>query len=200
MTPVSPGLTHYSITLRLPETGGPAGAADGGERVLLVPLPGEARLDPAGHGFARLLDVAFAMSLVTRSHPPAEVLAAAAGQWWDSATMVFRHLRKLVSRELRVSAMGGPIKLMEVISVADDRGFEYLLYIVALISVNLGICNLLPFPVLDGGHLLFLLYEAVFRRKPNERVRVGLQYAGLALILALMATVSWYDLKDWLAS
>ncbi len=93
--------------------------------------------------------------------------------------------------------MGGPIKLFEAIKVADDRGFGYLLYIVALISINLGICNLLPLPVLDGGHVVFLLYQAITGRPASEKVREILQWIGLALILALMLTVTGYDIFDF---
>ena len=201
MIPVAPGLSHSLVTmLPAPAIGGPPGWDSGARRArtLLLPLPESYRQDPVGSGLVRQLDVAFQMSQEIQPHSAGAAMAIAGGQWWNSATMVFRYLRKLVVGELKVEAMGGPIKLMEVIGVADNRGFGYLLYIVALISINLGICNLLPFPVLDGGHLMFLLYEAVFRRKPNERVRVGLQYAGLALLLTLMATVSWHDLKEWL--
>ncbi|MCC8117107.1 MAG: site-2 protease family protein, partial [Planctomycetes bacterium] len=74
-------------------------------------------------------------------------VAAAGRKWGDLSLMVYRVLHKLVVRTLPLDAVGGPVQLFRIIKIADDRGFAYFLYILALISVNLGVCNLLPFPV-----------------------------------------------------
>ena len=61
------------------------------------------------------------------------------------------------------------------------------------LSVNLAVLNFLPIPVLDGGHMVFLLWEAVTRRKPSERVVAAATYAGVLFILLLMGTVTYLD-------
>ncbi|MBO7679019.1 MAG: site-2 protease family protein, partial [Thermoguttaceae bacterium] len=66
-----------------------------------------------------------------------------------------------------------------------------------VISANLAVVNILPIPVLDGGHLVFLLYEAIFRKPANENVQVILSYIGLFLLLALMAWVILLDIARW---
>jgi regulator of sigma E protease len=63
-----------------------------------------------------------------------------------------------------------------------------------LISINLAVINFLPIPVLDGGHMVFLIWEAIARRKPSERVLVTATYIGFAFVVGLMFTVIWVDL------
>ena len=72
----------------------------------------------------------------------------------------------------------------------DDGVF---LLFLCLISANLAVVNFLPIPVLDGGHMVFLIYEAITRRKPNEKIQIALSYVGLALILGLMFWVVFLD-------
>jgi regulator of sigma E protease len=64
----------------------------------------------------------------------------------------------------------------------------------ALLSVSLAILNILPFPALDGGHLMFLVYEGIFRREIPAKVKMGLQKAGMVLLLAFMAFVLYNDI------
>ncbi len=103
-------------------------------------------------------------------------------------------LHRLIVRTLPIDAVGGPVQLFRIIKIADERGVAYFLYILALISVNLGVCNLLPFPVLDGGHLVFLLIEWLMGRPPSPRVRETAQWIGLVCLLLFMMTVTGYDL------
>ncbi len=74
------------------------------------------------------------------------------------------------------------------------RGTSRLLLFLTLLSANLAIVNFLPIPVLDGGHMLFLAYEGIFRRPVSEKAQILLTYAGLILILALMLFVVYLDI------
>jgi regulator of sigma E protease len=91
-------------------------------------------------------------------------------------------------------SVGGPIKIAQLASQSSDLGLLTYLSFMALLSINLAIINILPFPALDGGHLSFLVYEAVFRREVPLRVKLGLQKVGIAVLLAFMAFVVINDI------
>jgi regulator of sigma E protease len=101
--------------------------------------------------------------------------------------------RFVVGREDRCQ-LGGPIKIAKISGQAAQLGFEWLVQLVALLSVGIGILNLLPIPPLDGGHLVFYAYEAVFRRPVSERMMEAVYRTGMFLVLAFMAFVFWNDL------
>jgi len=90
--------------------------------------------------------------------------------------------------------LGGPVKIAGMAGQAAKLGFEWLVQLVALLSVGIGILNLLPIPPLDGGHLVFYAAEAVIRRPVSERVMEAVYRTGMILVLAFMAFVFWNDL------
>ncbi|QDT56318.1 Putative zinc metalloprotease [Caulifigura coniformis] len=123
----------------------------------------------------------------------------------DAMEMSFRHtrnsvldiyltLRNLVSGDLSIRSLHGPIGIAKAASVVAEEGFADFLMFLGLISINLAVINFLPIPVLDGGHMVFLLWEAIARRKPSERVLVTATYIGFAFVVGLMFTVIWVDL------
>ena len=97
--------------------------------------------------------------------------------------------------------LGGPIRIAEVSSQVASVGFVPLLNLTAVLSVSIGLINLFPIPLLDGGHLLFYLIEAVRRRPLSERTQeIGFRI-GLAVVLMLMMFATWNDLgivRRWL--
>jgi regulator of sigma E protease len=106
---------------------------------------------------------------------------------------VFDFLRLLVTGGLRADMVGGPVSIIHISGESARRGFDTVVSLLAFLSVELGILNLLPVPVLDGGHMLFLAIEAVRRRPLSVKQRLVLQQIGLALILVVMVTVTVYD-------
>lgn len=104
----------------------------------------------------------------------------------NASTLIYQGLEKLITGVVPIDQMGGIVAMADITTKASQISISVLLIIVALISVNLGILNLLPLPVLDGGHIVFNLYEMIFKRAVNERVFVGLSYASMALLFALM--------------
>ena len=90
--------------------------------------------------------------------------------------------------------MGGPIAIIQIAWHFASSGMGSYLWLLCLLGANLAVLNILPIPVLDGGHVVFLLYEAIFRKPPNESVQVILSYMGLLLLLALMVWVFALDL------
>lgn len=117
---------------------------------------------------------------------------------------LFSVLRLLQGR-LSIKSLGGPLTIFEVAGTAAREGALNYLTLMAFISINLGLINLFPVPLLDGGHLLFLLYEGVVRRPISVRVREYAHIAGLLLLLAVMVLAfvndverQWPDIVDGL--
>jgi regulator of sigma E protease len=96
-----------------------------------------------------------------------------------------------------VKELGGPLKIAEVSGQAATLGIESFVFFMALISINLGFINLLPIPMLDGGHLLFYGVEAVQRRPVSPRVQEWAYRSGLAVLLAMMMLVTFNDLSSF---
>jgi regulator of sigma E protease len=93
-----------------------------------------------------------------------------------------------------MSELGGPILIAQLAGKQMAAGWVHLIFFMGLLSVNLGILNLLPVPVLDGGHLMFLGVEAVRRKPLSERVQIFAQQIGMALLGSLMLFVFYNDL------
>lgn len=89
----------------------------------------------------------------------------------------------------------GPVGMVGIVGEASRSGFADLLGVAAIISVNLGIFNLLPFPALDGGRLIFVLYEMIFRKPFNREWEQQMHYFGFMILLGLMAFMVFKDLK-----
>ncbi len=110
----------------------------------------------------------------------------------------FAFIGKLVTgRESVRENVGGPLIIAKQSKEAADLGPQVFLGFVAYLSIALAVFNILPIPALDGGHLVFLAYEAVVRREPSLKVRLVVQQVGVALILALMVFVIFNDAVRW---
>ncbi|PWM43838.1 MAG: hypothetical protein DBX47_06460, partial [Clostridiales bacterium] len=108
--------------------------------------------------------------------------------------LMYKTFFQLFTGQLSLEYVSGPIGTSSVISEAASYGITSLLYVVSLISVNLAVFNLLPFPALDGGRAVFLLYELVFRRKVNQKVESVIHSVGLILLLGLMVVITFKDI------
>jgi regulator of sigma E protease len=106
-------------------------------------------------------------------------------------------LSKLVTgkKKLTMKELDGPIGIVRVTGQAASRGAGNFLVFLGILSTFLGIFNLLPFPALDGGRLVFLGYEAVARRKPNAKIEAQIHAVGLAMLLMLIAVVTVFDIR-----
>jgi len=113
----------------------------------------------------------------------------------ESSKMIFQSVQKMIQGIVPSSEVGGVITIGKVISDASENGIVALFLIAALISVNLGVLNLLPIPALDGGHIMFNLYEMITKRKPSEKVLIVLTMAGWAILLGLMALGLYNDIN-----
>lgn len=115
----------------------------------------------------------------------------------EALTMVFRFLQKLGS-QVPFKMLGGPGTIAVAAGDAASQGIAQLLIFLTMLSANLAVINFLPIPVLDGGHMVFLLYEGLRGRPANEKVVMGLHMAGFAFILSLMIFVIGLDIQRWI--
>ena len=130
------------------------------------------RIDPS-------LPEAFRMSLV---------------QNWENSQAIGRGLKELVTRETQVKSLMGPIAIADLSGAAAKLGWRSLLDLMAMISLNLALLNLMPVPVLDGGQIAILMLEGIARRDMSARAKERIAMVGAALILALMVTVIYNDI------
>lgn len=91
-------------------------------------------------------------------------------------------------------AFGGPIKIAQIAAKSADSGISSFLYFLALLSLSLAILNIMPFPVLDGGHLVMIIVEAVIKREIPIKIKMAIQNTGLVLLLLLMAFIIYNDI------
>ncbi|GMW03546.1 MAG: hypothetical protein AMXMBFR84_46800 [Candidatus Hydrogenedentota bacterium] len=141
------------------------------------------------------VEVAFGTKMVFHRLPAAQVLPASLSQTWQDLDRTVLILRKLFAGGVSPQTLGGPLMIYQVTTASAASGYVWLMDIMALISVNLAIFNLLPLPVLDGGHLFFLTVEAIRRKPVNRRFMEWVQQAGVLLIIFLILFVTYNDLK-----
>lgn len=123
-----------------------------------------------------------------------EITRHAADRLWEVVRLTVLGIGRIVTGQISFKSVGGPIMLFSIAAQAADEGWEAYLFTMALISVNLGLMNLLPIPVLDGGHIAACTLEAVTRRRPSLRAREIANLIGLALLALLMIAVFKNDI------
>ncbi|MEO6527898.1 MAG: RIP metalloprotease RseP [Gemmatimonadaceae bacterium] len=126
-------------------------------------------------------------------------LAVAARQTWSTGTKIVDVVRGLITREVSVKQLGGPIAITRASVAAAQSGLESLFYLVALLSVNVAVLNLLPIPILDGGQILLNVAEAAKGSPFSSRTREYILRVGLAAILLIFALSTFNDVKDSIA-
>jgi regulator of sigma E protease len=139
------------------------------------------------------------VSIVTKTvtYEPYSPLAAAwngTARTWDMTVVTVKGLWKILSRQIEASNIGGPIQIASEAGRQAKEGLGSLALFTAIISVNLAVLNLLPVPMLDGGHLLFFLIEAVLGRPLSLKKREAAQQLGFVLLLLLMVYALYNDL------
>ena len=125
---------------------------------------------------------------------PWEAVPAGLAQTWDVTEQTLSGVWGMIAHNRNTDELGGPLRIAQLSGQVAQLGAASLVSFIALLSVNLGLINLFPIPVLDGGHLLFYLAEAVRGRPLPQRAQdVGFR-AGLALIVGLFVFATWNDL------
>ncbi|MCZ7609872.1 MAG: RIP metalloprotease RseP [Ignavibacterium sp.] len=118
--------------------------------------------------------------------------------WKDIEKMTaltFQMVGKVFSGNIEVGkAFGGPIKIAQIAAKSADSGMSSFLYFLALLSLSLAILNIMPFPVLDGGHLVMIIIEAIIRREIPIKIKMAIQKTGFVILLLLMAFIIYNDI------
>lgn len=115
-------------------------------------------------------------------------------EFWNSLKNMVLTLKHLFTGSVGIKNLSGPVGIFTLTSQAASQGFGVLLNFIGFLSVNVGFMNLLPIPALDGGRLVFLGYEAVTKKKPNEKVETALISITMILLLGLIIFVSFNDI------
>ncbi len=123
-----------------------------------------------------------------------EAATQGASLTWETTVETVRAFYKLIMGELPSESIGGPIMISQTISDHAEKGLSTLLILIAVISVNLAVVNLLPLPVLDGGHVLMFIIEAIRGRPTSESIQKNFQRIGLAIILLLLILGTYNDI------
>ncbi len=125
---------------------------------------------------------------------PGDSISLGAKRTWDVSVLTVMSLVKLVQRVIPAETIGGPILIAEIAGQQASQGAVNFFIFMAVISINLGVLNVLPIPVLDGGHLMFLVIEMVRRKPLSEKVVMMAQRVGLALLVTLMVFALYNDI------
>ncbi len=128
------------------------------------------------------------------SYPPLESFVKGIQRTWEMSVLTLRMLKKLVIGQASLENISGPISIAQFAGQSASVGIDHYLNFIALISISLAVLNLLPIPMLDGGHLLFYSYEVVFRRPLPERAQLLGQQIGILLLASLMALAFYNDI------
>ncbi|KAA3655380.1 MAG: RIP metalloprotease RseP [Proteobacteria bacterium] len=132
---------------------------------------------------------------VTVSHGPLEGLGKAVAQTWEMSTFSLAMIGRMLTGELSWKNLSGPVTIADYAGQSAQMGLDHYLKFLALISISLGVLNLLPIPVLDGGHLLYYVIEMLRGGPVPERVMEIGQQVGLALLVMLMAFAFYNDIN-----
>jgi regulator of sigma E protease len=173
----------------------------GGQAIILKATPNvDEQRDAMGRTFRRgLIGIqrAIAPDKVQTVHVGVpEAIMLGFSETYGNITQTLAGLRDIVTRRQSTEQMGGPIMMAEVTAKVAELGIEPLLRWIAFISANIGFLNLLPIPVLDGGHLMFYAFEAIRRKPASERLQLMGFQVGLALLMMLMVFVNLNDIMN----
>jgi len=142
----------------------------------------------------RMVGIGPSGEVITKSYNPIEAVQFAWNKTIEASKLIILSVEKLIEGVIPAKEMGGVISIVQVTAKASQHGIVALFILTALISVNLGVLNLLPIPALDGGHIIFTLYEMIFKKPLNEEIAYKLTMGGWAILLALMAFTIFNDI------
>lgn len=142
----------------------------------------------------RMIGIAPSGATHTLHLTPITALSYATEETYTSSLLIFQSVQKLLSGIVPAKEVGGVVSIAKITADAAEYGWMSLFFFSALISVNLGVLNLLPIPALDGGHIMFNLYEMIRRKAPSEAVITRLTIGGWILLLGLMSLGLYNDI------
>lgn len=118
---------------------------------------------------------------------------------WNMTVMMYKVIKQLFTGDVSVSELSGPVGIVYAVNQSAKAGVIYVVYLASLLSLNLAIMNMLPFPALDGGRLLFLLIRRITGKKITDAVEGKIHFIGIILLMVLMVYVTWNDIVKFIA-
>lgn len=128
------------------------------------------------------------------SHNPGTALITGMESTWNMTVMMFQSLYMLISGDVPASDIAGPVGIVTMVSDTTNYGWYYFVSLVALMSINLAIINLLPFPALDGGRILFVFIRKITGKMISDDLEGKIHMIGMLLLFALMIFATWNDI------
>jgi regulator of sigma E protease len=141
-----------------------------------------------------IIGIASAGDVISQNMSFFQALWRSLTETWNIVDLTFTSIVKMFQGTVSTKTLGGPLMIAEMAGQQAKEGVAHLAFFTALLSINLAILNILPIPVLDGGHLFFFLLEAVLRRPVSLRVREIAQQAGIFVLILLMLLVFYNDI------
>ena len=149
-------------------------------------------LDKNGMGFLGISKKIDDSSFVIVSYGLSDSLRKAVSSTTNYTLLTFKMIGRLVTGDANVKNLSGPLSIAQFSGKSLEMGFSYFLYLLAILSVSLGVLNLLPIPMLDGGHLVYYTYEIIFGSELPLKVQMAAQFVGVAL-LGLIMIIAFYN-------
>ena len=137
--------------------------------------------------------------MTTVRYSPVEALSKAIQTTWETSTFSLGILGRMVTGDVSWKNLSGPVTIADYAGQSARLGLSYYLKFLALISISLGVLNLLPIPILDGGHLMYYIVEIIKGGPVSEKVMEIGQQVGLALLVMLMAFAFYNDINRLLS-
>jgi regulator of sigma E protease len=161
---------------------------------ILIPVEGIADIPVGGYAIGIAMDNAATLSL-----PPFLAVKEGARYTWNAIEATVFGVGGLIAAAFQhnsaiLSQVSGPVGIASLVGQAVQNGFTNLILLTAVISINLGVLNLLPFPALDGGRILFVVIEAIIRRPIKAKITNAVNTVGFALLILLMLVVTYHDI------
>lgn len=145
-----------------------------------------------------VIGVMVSKEVVTERVGPLDAIVKGSEHTWNVTKLTVVAVGKIFTGSISVDNIGGPIMIAKTAGEQAETGLVYFLSFMALLSINLGLLNLLPVPILDGGHLVFYLWELIVGKPINLKTREVAQQIGLALLLGLMVLAFYNDIARYL--
>jgi regulator of sigma E protease len=141
-----------------------------------------------------MIGIGFSGETYTKELNPLQACGESLIQTYRVTELMVVIIAKLISGDISTDTIGGPIMIAKMAGDQAKAGLAHLISFIALISINLAIINLLPIPILDGGHLLFFIIEAIKKRPVSVKVREVAQQIGLFILILLIILVFYNDI------
>ncbi len=147
-----------------------------------------------GRNYGRIGLYQPALENTTLRYGPLDAIWQAVDYNWRMTVITLRSLGRMLTARMSSENLSGPITIARLAGRTIESGYDDFLKFLAIISISLGLINLLPIPVLDGGHLMYFLFEAIVGRAPSEKAMIRGQVVGLAMIIMLMGFAFYNDI------